>query len=405
MNQSGPTWPEGRGRRASGLAKGVDARGVAAPAKGRVVIVCAGGLENGGGIGRQVGYALPALVGQTSGIDYSVIDSRGPWFLGGSPIHTVSAVAYLAFALTKLTVLRFAAGRCIAHVNVTGRGSTLRKIIVCAYFRAIGMPYLLHVHDYDYMADFRRGRVAKQHMVRRLFQSAEVVLVLGHRDRRRMIEGLGLDADKVVVMHNAVPDPIGDRPVASRPGGTIELAFLGHLSDRKGVPELLGALAKAELAGLDWHLTLAGGGDIQHYRTIAANLGIVSRLTFAGWLDRHGADELFRRTDILVLPSHAEGMAMAVLEGLSYGLAVVATPVGAHDEVFDDGQSGLHVPPGDVDALASALRRLMTEQSLRVSLGHNARRTFLDKFEVDNYAARLGQIHAAALAEPGTRDR
>ena len=55
-----------------------------------------------------------------------------------------------------------------------------------------------------------------------------------------------------------------------------------------------------------------------------------------------------------MLPSHAEGLAMSVLEGLAHGLAVVATPVGAHAEVIEPEQSGLLTPPGDVAALAAS---------------------------------------------------
>ena len=55
---------------------------------------------------------------------------------------------------------------------------------------------------------------------------------------------------------------------------------------------------------------------------------------------------------MLVLPSHAEGLAMSVLEGLAHGLAVVTTPVGAHAEVIEPERSGLLTPPGDIAALA-----------------------------------------------------
>lgn len=88
---------------------------------------------------------------------------------------------------------------------------------------------------------------------------------------------------------------------------------------------------------------------------------------------------------------------MSVLEGLSHGLAVMTTPVGAHTEVIEPEVSGLLVPPGDVPALANALARVIADQSLRKRLGCGARQRFLAEFDVRGYASRLTKLHATLL--------
>ena len=98
-----------------------------------------------------------------------------------------------------------------------------------------------------------------------------------------------------------------------------------------------------------------------------------------------------------MLPSHAEGLAMSLLEGLAHGLAVVTTPVGAHAEVIEPEQSGLFVPPGDVAALAAALARVIDDPALRDRLRAGARQRFLDRFDVRSYAARLAGLHVGLL--------
>jgi glycosyltransferase involved in cell wall biosynthesis len=119
---------------------------------------------------------------------------------------------------------------------------------------------------------------------------------------------------------------------------------------------------------------------------------------FPGWVDEAGVKALSAKADILVLPSHAEGLAMAVLEGLSYGLVVITTPVGAHTEVIEPGVSGILVPPGDVAALAEALAYVIDDEGLRERLGSGARQRFLDKFDVRGYAGRLAQLHVDLLS-------
>jgi glycosyltransferase involved in cell wall biosynthesis len=88
---------------------------------------------------------------------------------------------------------------------------------------------------------------------------------------------------------------------------------------------------------------------------------------------------------------------MSILEGLAHGLAVVATPVGAHAEVIEPEQSGLLVPPGDVAALSAALARVIADKALRDRLRAGARHRFLDRFDVRSYSTRLARLHAGLL--------
>src|SRR6516162_6676831 len=97
---------------------------------GTVLIVSPGGLEHGGGIGRQMGYFLRASQ-DNQRLHYRIVDSRGPWYLGSSPLHVVGAVAFFAGAILALFRMRLSSP-CVIHFNITGRGSTVRKIVLVA---------------------------------------------------------------------------------------------------------------------------------------------------------------------------------------------------------------------------------------------------------------------------------
>jgi glycosyltransferase involved in cell wall biosynthesis len=365
---------------------------------GTVFIVTPGGLEHGGGIGRQMGYFLQACkASQQQKLHYRVVDSRGPWYIGGSsPLYIAGAVIYFGRAAFTLLGARLSSP-CVAHVNITGRGSTIRKVILLTIARALGLRYILHLHDYDYAKYYRSRSTFLKRLIATMFRSAEAVVVLGRRDLEVVSQSLHLRRDRMIVLHNAVPDPqpnLERTPCARRP---CHLLFLGNLDARKGVPELLRALASPTMKLRHWRATLAGGGPIDAFRKSAEDLGILDRLCFPGWLDEVGVNALCADADVLVLPSYAEGLAMSVLEGLSHGLAVVTTPVGAHTEVIQPDVSGILVPPGDVPALADALARVIEDDSLRSRLARGARDRFLEGFDVRRYAARLGQLHADLL--------
>ena len=361
-----------------------------------VLVICPGGLEHGGGIGRQMGYFLSAAPRNTDAPVYHVIDSRGPWFLAEAPWRIPFATAYLSAAAVRVAWAGATGRRRLLHVNITGRGSTIRKLMLTAVARAVSLPYVLHIHDYDYAADVRVRRGLMLRLVLGMFAAAELTIVLGADAERTLREAHAPLKDlRILVLPNAVPDPQPRRaPLGSGAvAGPAHVVFLGHLSERKGLPELLEALASSALAALSWRATLAGGGPVDECRRRAEALGLGARVTFPGWIDQPAASALCAGADILVLPSHAEGLAMSVLEGLAHGLAVVATPVGAHAEVIEPEVSGLLTPPGDVAALAAALARVVGDPALRQRLSVGARARFLDRFEVASYSARLVRLH------------
>jgi glycosyltransferase involved in cell wall biosynthesis len=297
----------------------------------------------------------------------------------------------------------------VHHIHVAGRGSTPRKVVLAAFARLLGCVHVLHLHDYDYATDLARRPAWQRALIARMFRGAAFVLVLGSGDRAVVRDRLGVADTRVIVLANAVPDPrprspadagatTAERgePSARADGGPPRIVFLGRLCERKGVPELLEALSGPWMRPLSWRAVLAGDGPVEAFRREAERLGIADRVSMPGWIDETRARALCAEADILVSASHHEGLAMAVLEGLAHGLAVVATPVGAHPETVAD--AVVMVPPGDPGALGVALARLVAEPAERQRLGSRARALFLERFDIDRYMSRLARIHDAARA-------
>ncbi|HUN99526.1 MAG TPA: glycosyltransferase family 4 protein, partial [Bradyrhizobium sp.] len=207
--------------------------------------------------------------------------------------------------------------------------------------------------------------------------------------------------DRLSVIPNAVPAPAWKSHVAAgvTADRSVHILFLGNPSRRKGVHDLIAALAEAPLRNMDWHATVAGGGEeIVTFREQANAAGLSDRVGFPGWVGRAETMALLDSADILVLPSYAEGMAMSVLEGMSHGLCVVCTPVGSLQYVIENDVSGLLVEPGNVADLRQALSRAVEDQGLRSRLGVEAARVFAAKFDAASYPDRMGPVYVSAFA-------
>ena len=303
--------------------------------------------------------------------DY-LIQSQAPCTAAGqarlTPLDTrgsgpaASSLLVLLGALAHLLHGRLGGRLAGVHVNMAERLSLLRKSAVVLTCRALGLPVVLHLHAAQLHHFYRRLPGWAQALTRRVFGLADCCVVLGEASRRFVTEELRVPADRVRVLINGVPEPSAAR---RRPEELQRVLFVGNLSARKGVDELLQALAQPGFDAQRLQVSLAGGGDVAAYEKRAQALGLDSWVRFEGWADQARVGELMAQADVLVLPSHDEGLPLVILEALSHGLAVLCTPVGEIPDALQDGEHALFVAPGDVAGLARQLPRLLADAPLR----------------------------------------
>ena len=151
---------------------------------------------------------------------------------------------------------------------------------------------------------------------------------------------------------------VQDRAQYARSTGRVAIGvpFLPPLDHdvKNGVYDLLAAVAALAPQFPNVRLAVGGDGDLALLRTRAAQLGIAERLDVLGWIGAQEKADQLARASVFCLPSHAEGLPMAMLEAMAVGKAIVVSRVGGIPEAVVDGDNGLLVPPRDVQALASA---------------------------------------------------
>lgn len=365
----------------------------------RAVFATPGGVD-GGGMGRVTGYIVDQL--RATGCDPVVLDTRGGGHVALSPFRLAAALGRLA----GLGLMRRAG---VVHINVSERGSVVRKALVLATARALGLPTVMHLHGANFVEYFESGPLARG-LSRWLFSRSDRVVVLGNGWRDYLVQTVGIAAGKVHVLHNAVPDiaptPGHALPPPETTGRPLRLLILANLCERKGIGTALQAAARLKERGVRFRLLFGGSGDVEGYTRMAAGLGLADTVEFLGWVTRDQAHSLIRSSDILLLPSTHEGLPMAILEALCARLPVVTTPVGSIPEVLTDGETALIVPVNDPAALADAVAALAGDATLRARLAAAGRRLFEQLFQIEGYCLRLQAIHRAAAggAAPGTAD-
>lgn len=192
---------------------------------------------------------------------------------------------------------------------------------------------------------------------------------------------------------------IGDiRPDLGRGlGDPVQLAYIGRLSEEKGVAVLIDAmeLLKKESTGSLPRVSIIGEGlERQRLETRAARGEVLEYFRFTGQLDRRELSRVLHGMDICVQPSLTEGFSKAWLDAFAHGLPVLASDVGAARQVIgDDGERGWLVPPGDARALATRIRSVMTRQEGWPGLRTRCR-AYVEGRTIEDWGARIGMLCA-----------
>jgi len=175
---------------------------------------------------------------------------------------------------------------------------------------------------------------------------------------------------------------------------------VANLRSEKGYDVLLETARLCGVAGAPVRFVSVGRGPLEAELAEAARAaGLGERLLFLG--TRTDTARLMAGADVFVLPSHQEGLPVALMEAMSAGLPVVATTVGGVPDVVTDGVEGLLVPPGRPDLLAQAVRRVAGDPALRSRLAEaSLQRSEL--FDRRNAARAIESVYSELLgAEPG----
>lgn len=209
------------------------------------------------------------------------------------------------------------------------------------------------------------------------------------------LQGEGINVDEVV--WNGVPAPAAEAPLDSSP----TVVFAGRLVPEKGVDILLQAFSQVVRQVPSARLLVAGEGpEKDRLRQRVRELGIAENVSIPGHIPHEKMERRFASAWVQVVPSvWEEPFGLVAAEALMRGTAVVASRAGGLENIVRDGETGLLVPPGDPEALASSLVRLLQNQTLAKRLGENGREMARTHLSKETFVTRFLELYERLLNE------
>ena len=254
----------------------------------------------------------------------------------------------------------------ILHIHFSTGISILRKSIFIIPAKLLGIRILLHSHTGE-MQDYLQGT---NHFLRKYVETS-----------LNLADALVITNSKDIPIYKKYykrSTPIVLKNSTSLHGDSSDLESgniltVGSLGERKGTPTLLSAIPEVLRSFPKAQFVLAGDGEINSVKDIAMRMGIAENISVLGWVDRDHLRTLYLSSCLFVLPSLHEGMPVAILEAMSYGLPVISTDVNGIPDVVIQRETGFLIKPGQVEELSTLIIRLLSNAKLRKLLGKNGK--------------------------------
>ncbi|CAB3777086.1 D-inositol-3-phosphate glycosyltransferase [Paraburkholderia ultramafica] len=266
----------------------------------------------------------------------------------------------------------------LVHFHVSVHGSFYRKFVLYFLARLSGKKTIFHLHAGNFQQFWDASNSLIRKAVLCFIRGADAVVAVssaiatelqGYWGIERGLYVIGNTASGAEAMAGAA---LRKHPTAMDADATPYVAFVGRLTEGKGIDELLGAMALLNCWGLKVQLRLAGAGDIDRWRRVAISYGVSDQVHFVGWLQGDEKLAFYRDAAVFCMPSHFESFGISTLEAMFIGQPVIGTQVGGFFDLVEEGVTGYLVRCGDVPSLAIRIRYLIENPDTANEMGHAA---------------------------------
>lgn len=330
-----------------------------------------------GGISHWV-KMIHAYAEKSIGVTISIINTapRGRSIYQKKLLRRV-AVGIIGYILISIKLANELIRRRVdlVHITTSGRLAVFRDLGIVLLCKFFGVPVVYHIH-FGRIPEIAGGGTLEWRIISLVVSFVRVVVAIDKATEEAV--KIYLPNINIQLIPNCID--IQKLPSSLRGKGSARTAiFIGWIVPTKGIEELMAAWSDLKPEG--WRLKIIGPGDPQYLRQLLKRYESTN-VDFLGELPHDEAMAMLAVSDLFILPSYSEGFPNAVLEAMALGTAIVATEVGAVDEMLSGG-CGILIKPRDIPSLKSAIRMTCSNSDLRTAMGERARVRAKEKYSLD----------------------
>ncbi len=286
----------------------------------------------------------------------------------------------------------------ILHLNTSlDKFSIIRDHFLLKISKRFQIPVLLHIHGGQYLKKELSSNSLKK-FVTSSFSSSDLNVVLSCHEKELLLEKFHLDPDNLVALENCVPlfGRESNTPIKEKK----RIIFFGRLVERKGLYIIEKALKNLSQSRDDFEFVVYGTGPDKEKFISLLQVSLENRFKYEGVANDEEKIDIFTHSDIFLLPSlFGEGMPMALLEAMSYGLVCISTDDGSIASILKNNENGFIVRKNDVDDLEKSIEYILDnfDTDHVAKIREEARQTIENNHCCFNYSNQLKKYYLEML--------
>ena len=285
----------------------------------------------------------------------------------------------------------------LVHIHSSFGPSFYRKIpfIYMTVWKNIAI--VNHIHGAEFEVFYEKASRRKKALIHRVYDKCDKLIALSEEWKERLSKIVSEEKITVLANYCTIPEKLPETR-------KNQMLFLGEIGERKGGFDIPAILAESCLKENRIHFIFAGDGqkeDIDRIKREIEKKDLGEWVKFLGWVRGEEKERLLRESKVFLFPSYNEGMPMAVLEAMAYGLAIVTTNVGGIPKLITSGENGYLCRPGDIEGLSSNIRALFTDEKLAKRMSDRARQKAIAEYSRESHITKLLQIYREVLEKRG----
>lgn len=285
----------------------------------------------------------------------------------------------------------------IAHIHMSYKGSFYRKLLIVLVLKLTKKKFIIHLHGSEFEVFYKNSNKIIKKLIRFTLRSCDSFIVLGE-NWKGIISNIE-PKTKIFVLKNSIRIP--DFKV-NRNINKFNVLFLGVLIKRKGIYELIEAIRILSenniITKYNLEFNIAGvGKEESDIKNLINKYNLDYCINMLGWIDGKQKEKLLKSSQLFVLPSYNEGLPMAILEAMSYGIPTVATNVGSIDEVVINNNNGYLIKPGEGEKISKCIEDIISNNDKWTIYSENSKIKIKDEFDEKVYFGEVEKLYTEIL--------
>lgn len=273
----------------------------------------------------------------------------------------------------------------IVHIHTASYNSFKRSAYFVQLAQWYGKKVVLHIHG----GGFKEYYATNPQWIASILNRCDAIITLSESWKefyQSVTEGVD-----IYIVENIVALPV--EKVVKKQDNKFHLLFLGLVDKQKGIFDLLDVLYEHinEFQGKVM-LHIGGNGQIEELKNQIEQYKIDELVAYEGFVSGEKKTDLLLGCDAFILPSYVEGLPVSILEAMSYGKPILATPVGGIPEIVKQYENGILFQPGDREEIYKTLKTLVTDSKLRENMGRESKRK-AESYLPQNVTSSLMEVY------------